>query len=80
MVAVCFGLGAMIRLEDAGNCELKGELDCEVGCDELGVYKKACATKLQTICREDCTLLPEPVCEAAATGPRTQACDRRRHA
>lgn len=65
-----------IRLEDVGNCEIKGELDCEVGCDELGVYKKACATKLHTVCREDCTLLAEPVCQDECTVVCESDCDR----
>lgn len=65
-----------IRLEDAGNCEIKGELDCEAGCDNLGVYKKACATKLHTVCREECTLLAEPVCEDECTVACESDCDR----
>lgn len=71
-IAACGG----IRLEDALNCEIKGELDCEVGCDELGIYKKACATKLHTVCREDCTLLAEPVCEDECTVACESDCDR----
>ena len=65
-----------IRLEDAGNCEIRGELDCEVGCDELGVYEKACATKLQKVCREDCTLSPVPVCQDECTVGCESECDR----
>jgi MYXO-CTERM domain-containing protein len=65
-----------IRLEDAGNCEIRGEIECEAGCDDLGVYKKACATKLHTVCREDCTLLAEPVCEDECTTACASDCDR----
>lgn len=65
-----------VRLEDVGTCEIRGELDCEAGCSELGIYKKACATKLHKVCREDCTLLPEPVCEDECTIACESDCDR----
>lgn len=65
-----------IRLEDVANCEIRGELDCEAGCDDIGVYKKACATKLHTVCREECTLDAEPTCTDECTVSCESDCDR----
>jgi MYXO-CTERM domain-containing protein len=64
-----------LRLEDAGSCEIRGNLDCQASCDELGVYKKACATKLHTVCKEECVLDPEPTCEDECTETCTVQCD-----
>lgn len=64
-----------IRLEDAGSCEVRGSLDCEAGCGEVGVYKKACATKLQTVCKEECVLDPEPTCTDECTEQCSADCD-----
>lgn len=64
-----------IRLEDVGSCEIKGDLQCTASCEELGVYKKACATKLHTVCRDECTLDPEPTCEDECTTQCSSQCD-----
>ncbi len=64
-----------LRLEDVGSCEIKGDIECSAGCEELGVYKKACATKLHTVCRDECTLDPEPTCEDECTTMCTEQCD-----
>lgn len=64
-----------IRLEDAQSCELRGDLACSAGCDELGVYKKACATKLHTVCRSECTLDADASCTDECTVQCTADCD-----
>src|SRR5262245_19038404 len=64
-----------VRLEDGGSCEIRGEVDCNVGCDELGVYKKACATKLHTVCREVCTLTADAGCTDECTVSCSRDCD-----
>lgn len=64
-----------LRLEDVASCEVRGELNCEASCAELGVYKKACATKLVTTCKSECVLDPEPACEDECTVGCTQQCD-----
>jgi hypothetical protein len=71
-VPECGGL----RIENVTSCKLEGELDCDVGCDELGIYKKACATKLHKVCREECTLDPEPTCTDSCTESCKAQCDR----
>jgi hypothetical protein len=65
-----------VRLEDVMSCEVQGDIQCEASCDELGIYKKACATRLQKTCRNECVLDPEPTCEDECTGPCTDECDR----
>jgi len=70
-VAECGG----IRLEDAVTCEIRGELECTGGCEHLGVYEKACATKLHKVCRDTCTLDPEPTCTDSCTESCTRDCD-----
>ncbi len=64
-----------MRLEDAFRCEIRGDLECSGGCDDLGVYKKACATKLHTVCRDTCTLDPEPTCTDECTEQCSSDCD-----
>ncbi|MGB1013222.1 MAG: hypothetical protein ACPG4T_03730 [Nannocystaceae bacterium] len=66
---------AGIRLETAGSCELKGDIDCNAGCDELGIYKKSCATQLHTVCREECTVLSDPVCTGGCSETCLESCD-----
>ena len=64
-----------IRLEDVQSCEIHGSVNCEASCSELGIYKKACATKLQKECRGECTLDAEPTCTDECTTPCTRECD-----
>ncbi|HET9958452.1 MAG TPA: hypothetical protein VFQ61_28350 [Polyangiaceae bacterium] len=71
-VPECGGL----RLEDVRRCEVRGSVSCQGGCSELGVYKKACATKLHKVCRSECTLAAEPSCSDECTVKCKQECDR----
>jgi hypothetical protein len=64
-----------LRLEGVSSCELRGSLDCTASCDRLGVYKKACATKLHKSCRQECVLDPEPRCEDECTTSCSRDCD-----
>ncbi len=64
------------RLEDAKRCEIRGKINCTAGCSELGVYKKACATKLHTVCRRDCTLSEQPTCTDSCTESCSADCSR----
>jgi len=64
-----------LRLEGAGSCELRGSLDCSASCDEFGVYKKACATKLHKTCRSECTLSANPTCQDECTVQCEADCD-----
>jgi hypothetical protein len=64
-----------IRLEDVQSCEVQGDIQCEASCDDFGIYKKACATRLQKVCREECVLDPEPTCTDECTVPCTRDCD-----
>jgi hypothetical protein len=65
-----------MRLEDALSCEVRGDLSCSASCSELGVYKKACATRLQTVCSNTCTLSAEATCTDSCTESCTETCDR----
>jgi hypothetical protein len=67
-----------MRLEDvaSGGCRLEAEGSCQGNCTRLGIYEKACATKLHTVCREDCTLVAQPTCTDACTESCTSECDR----
>jgi hypothetical protein len=67
-----------LRLEDvtSGGCELRGSASCSASCDRLGIYKKACATKLQTVCRQDCTFSAQPTCTDSCTESCKSDCDR----
>jgi MYXO-CTERM domain-containing protein len=67
-----------IRLEDAlaGECRLEAEGSCQGSCSRLGIYKKACATQLHSVCREDCTLAANPTCSDECTVSCTSECDR----
>lgn len=67
-----------LRLEDvtSGSCELRGSANCRASCDRLGIYKKACATKLHTVCRQDCTLSAQPTCTDSCTESCQSECDR----
>lgn len=71
-VPECGGL----RLEEAGSCEIRGSVQCEGSCSKLGIYKKACATKLSKVCRKDCTLSATPTCTDSCTGTCKTRCDR----
>jgi MYXO-CTERM domain-containing protein len=64
-----------VRVEDALNCEIRGNVDCNVGCESLGVYKVACATKLHKVCRSQCTLDPEATCTDNCTVSCKEQCD-----
>jgi hypothetical protein len=64
-----------LRLEDVGSCEIRGDVECTGGCDDFGIYKKACATKLMRQCREECVLDPEPTCEDECTVQCNNECD-----
>jgi hypothetical protein len=65
-----------VRLEDSLSCRIRGNLDCSASCNGLGIYKKACATKLHTVCREECTLSADPACTDSCTEMCAQDCDR----
>lgn len=65
-----------IRLEDVDKCEIRAKVQCMAGCSELGVYKKACATRLHTVCRRDCTLAPQPACTDSCTERCSMDCSR----
>ena len=65
-----------LRLEDALSCELRGDVQCSASCDELGVYKKACATRLHTVCRRECTLSADASCTDSCTEQCSRDCDR----
>ncbi len=64
------------RLEDARKCEIRAKVNCMAGCSELGVYKTACATKLHTVCRKDCTLSAMPTCTDSCTVRCSEDCSR----
>lgn len=64
-----------IRLEDVGACEIRASVQCSASCDSIGVYKKSCATKLQKVCREECTLDAEPTCTDECTESCSEQCD-----
>jgi MYXO-CTERM domain-containing protein len=67
-----------MRLEDVvdGQCRLEAEGSCQGSCSRLGIYEKACATRLHTVCREDCTLSANPTCTDECTETCTSECDR----
>jgi hypothetical protein len=65
-----------LRLEDVGSCELRGDVQCSAGCDDLGVYKKACATRLHTVCRSECTVSADVTCTDSCTETCSRDCDR----
>lgn len=71
-IAECGG----IRLEDVQSCEIRGSIRCEAGCEQLGVYEKACATKLHKVCRQDCTLSADVTCTDECTESCSEQCDR----
>jgi hypothetical protein len=64
-----------LRLEEVESCELRGSLECSASCDELGVFKKACATRLHTSCRSECTLSANPRCQDECTTTCSRDCD-----
>lgn len=70
-VPECGGL----RLEDASSCEIRGSIQCEGSCSRLGIYKKACATKLHKECKQTCTLNPQATCTDSCTTQCTTRCD-----
>ena len=67
-----------VRLEDVANgaCELRGSVECQGSCDRLGIYKKACATKLHQVCRTDCTFAAKADCTDSCTVQCKSECDR----
>jgi len=67
-----------LRLEDvaSGGCELEGGVSCQGSCSRLGIYKKACATRLHQVCRTDCTVSADPTCTDGCTETCTSECDR----
>lgn len=73
-LAECRGM----RLEDvaSGGCELRGGASCEGGCTRLGIYEKACATELHTVCRQECTVSADATCTDGCTETCTSECDR----
>jgi hypothetical protein len=64
-----------LRLENAARCELRGDLQCDASCEDFGIYEKACATKLTTECRQECTLEANPTCTDECTESCTSSCD-----
>lgn len=65
-----------VRLEDVQRCEIRAKVNCMAGCSELGVYKKACATKLHTVCRKTCTVAANPTCTDSCTTRCSEDCSR----
>ncbi len=65
-----------LRLEGVSRCEIRGSVQCEGSCSRLGIYKKACATKLQKVCRKDCTLSANPTCTDSCTVSCKTRCDK----
>ncbi|MRG97555.1 hypothetical protein [Polyangium spumosum] len=64
-----------IRFEGLSNCEVRVTAACTAGCSELGIYKTACATKLQTVCGNQCTLSAMPTCTDHCTTQCKTDCD-----
>ncbi|MDH5491538.1 MAG: hypothetical protein OEY14_06250 [Myxococcales bacterium] len=64
-----------LRLEDVASCEVQASVDCEAGCSRFGIYKVACATQLQSVCRPSCTLAAEPTCTDSCTVMCQGECD-----
>ena len=64
-----------IRFDGLSNCEVRVTAQCTAGCSELGIYKTACATKLQTVCGNTCTLSAMPTCTDNCTVQCKQDCD-----
>lgn len=64
-----------IRLEEVRACELRADVECSAGCDRLGIYETACATRLHTVCRETCTIAPEATCTDSCTVGCQTECD-----
>jgi hypothetical protein len=64
-----------VRLEDVGACEVRGSIECSASCDDIGVYKKACATKLHKTCRSECTLSADATCEDECTVTCSKDCE-----
>lgn len=67
-----------LRLEDvaSGGCELRGGASCEASCSRLGIYEKACATRLHKVCRNECTITGDAGCSAECNATCTSECDR----
>ncbi len=64
-----------IRLEDVASCEVRADVECTAGCDELGIYETACATRLHTVCRSECTLSADATCTDDCTVMCQAECD-----
>ncbi|MBW2465195.1 MAG: hypothetical protein JRH11_26335 [Deltaproteobacteria bacterium] len=64
-----------LRLEDVANCDIRADAECMAGCDRLGVYEVACATRLETVCRSECTLSATPTCTDSCTVMCQAECD-----
>ena len=87
LMAITFGLLAAlpasagpkecnyIRIKELKNCEVVLSGTCTASCDELGIYDTACATKLQTVCGDQCTLSANPTCTDGCTTQCQTDCD-----
>jgi MYXO-CTERM domain-containing protein len=64
-----------IRFEGLSNCEVVLTAECNASCDELGIYKTACATKLVPVCQQQCTLSATPTCTDSCTTQCQTDCD-----
>lgn len=64
-----------LRLEDVNDCEVRGSIDCMASCEDFGVYEKACATQLVTVCHEECSFAAEATCTDGCTETCTESCD-----
>lgn len=64
-----------IRLEDVASCDVRADAECMASCDRLGIYEVACATRLETVCRDRCVLDPMPTCTDSCTVMCTAECD-----
>jgi hypothetical protein len=65
-----------IRFEGLSNCEVRLSAECQASCSEFGIYKTACATKLKTVCGEQCTLSAMPTCTDGCTTQCKTGCDQ----
>lgn len=65
-----------IRFDGLGNCEVRVTAECTAGCNEFGIYKTACATKLVPVCKTECTLSAMPTCTDGCTTQCKSDCDK----
>lgn len=64
-----------IRLEGADGCELRGSLDCEAGCQDVG-FELACSASLHAECRGGCDLDADIDCTGDCSAFCKDQCDR----